>query len=97
MSALLAGVAALGLRPCRVSVRSGRLTADYGIGWLRRRYRIGMAMKKLPETIFRPKDAGYPKRQASNLVVAQEKLAAPGWQSLFDQALDEVRHVGGAM
>ena len=37
--------------------------------------------------------AGHPKRQASNLVVAQEKLAAFGGQNLFDQALDEVRHV----
>jgi len=37
--------------------------------------------------------AGYPKREAGNLVVAQEKLAALGGQSLFDQALGEVRHV----
>ena len=37
--------------------------------------------------------AGYPKREAGNLVVAQEKLAAPGWQSLFGQVLGEVRHV----
>ena len=37
--------------------------------------------------------AGYPKREAGNLVVAQEKLAAPGWHSLFGQVLGEVRHV----
>ena len=34
--------------------------------------------------------AGYPKPDAGNLVVAQEKLAAPGWQSLLDQVLGEV-------
>ena len=38
--------------------------------------------------------AGHPKPEAGNLVVAQEKLAAPGWPSLFDQVLGEVRHVG---
>jgi len=38
--------------------------------------------------------AGDPKREAGNLVVGQEKLAALGGESLFDQALGEVRHVG---
>ena len=35
-----------------------------------------------------------PEREAADLVVAQEKLAAFGWQSPLYQVLGEVRHVG---
>jgi hypothetical protein len=42
---------------------------EYRIGWLSRRYRIGMTMHNLPETIFWAKDARRPQRERRDIAL----------------------------